>query len=471
MKKTPTILLTAALLLAGLDPSHAGGLVTNTNQSIHFDRMFARGASTDIDAVYTNPAGTAFMDDGIHLSLNVQTVKQTRTIDTDFALFENGRKPFKGRTFVPVYPQAYAALKRGDWAFSLALTAIGGGGQCEFKQGLPSFEASIAGIPALLTQQGIQTSRYQTDIYLNGEQFIYSVQAGASRRVSGHVSAYMGVRLNWVSNHYDGHIRSIRINPLFSGNPGAEMIPAPEFFQTLSSMTASSDPAVSAMAKAYAQATSDMALDMDQHGFGITPVLGADIRAGRWNFGLKYEFNTDIETKNKTAVNTLPAGKKEPYDDKVETAADIPSVFTFGAQYAVRENLRAAVGFHHFGDRHANLPDNREDLIDHGINEYLWGMEWDCAKRLTLSCGMQFTQSGVKDEYQSELNFSLSSFSYGFGGAYRLSPAATVQFGYFCTKYDTWRVSTASYNGSGLPGRNSYDRTSDTFGLGVDFSF
>ena len=33
---------------------HAGGLMTNTNYHIAFDRMMARGATFDIDAVYSN---------------------------------------------------------------------------------------------------------------------------------------------------------------------------------------------------------------------------------------------------------------------------------------------------------------------------------------------------------------------------------------------------------------------------------
>lgn len=50
----------------------AGGLLHNTNQHIAFMRMMARGASHEIDAVYTNPAGLAFMDhEGWTLSLNI----------------------------------------------------------------------------------------------------------------------------------------------------------------------------------------------------------------------------------------------------------------------------------------------------------------------------------------------------------------------------------------------------------------
>ncbi|MCL1867835.1 MAG: hypothetical protein FWF72_02645, partial [Paludibacter sp.] len=65
-----------------------GGLLTNTNQSVRFLRNPARGASTDIDAVFSNPAGLSFMEhNGFTLSLNNQSAFQTRTISSTFAPF------------------------------------------------------------------------------------------------------------------------------------------------------------------------------------------------------------------------------------------------------------------------------------------------------------------------------------------------------------------------------------------------
>ena len=42
----------------------AGGLLTNTNQHIAFNRMLSREASIAIDGVYYNPAGVAFLGEG-----------------------------------------------------------------------------------------------------------------------------------------------------------------------------------------------------------------------------------------------------------------------------------------------------------------------------------------------------------------------------------------------------------------------
>ena len=50
--------------------AQAGGLMTNTNYHVAFDRMMARGASTEIDAAYSNPAGLAWGYDGFQMSLD-----------------------------------------------------------------------------------------------------------------------------------------------------------------------------------------------------------------------------------------------------------------------------------------------------------------------------------------------------------------------------------------------------------------
>ena len=62
-----------AIALACAAPSFAGGLLTNTNQNVAFNRMMSREASIGIDGVYYNPAGVVFMGDGHHLSISLLT--------------------------------------------------------------------------------------------------------------------------------------------------------------------------------------------------------------------------------------------------------------------------------------------------------------------------------------------------------------------------------------------------------------
>ena len=83
MKKIVTTIAASALASA----VYAGGLNTNTNQHAAYQRNFAREATTDIDAAYSNPAGTVFMEDGFHLSFTGQCAFQERNIETEYKPF------------------------------------------------------------------------------------------------------------------------------------------------------------------------------------------------------------------------------------------------------------------------------------------------------------------------------------------------------------------------------------------------
>ena len=56
--------LICMLLVFVTSIAKAGGIMTNTNYHIAFDRMFARGATFDIDAAFSNPAGLVWGYDG-----------------------------------------------------------------------------------------------------------------------------------------------------------------------------------------------------------------------------------------------------------------------------------------------------------------------------------------------------------------------------------------------------------------------
>ena len=149
MKRITTLVLSLVTVSIA---AMAGGLLHNTNQHIAFMRMMARGASHEIDAVYTNPAGLAFMDhDGWILSLNIQSATQSRDALTTFALFPEAdhTRLYKGKASAPVIPSLYGAYKKDRWTFSGFFGFTGGGGKCSFDNGLPVFDASImAGIYA-----------------------------------------------------------------------------------------------------------------------------------------------------------------------------------------------------------------------------------------------------------------------------------------------------------------------------------
>jgi len=82
----------ASVMLAATTTANAGGILTNTNQSIDFLRNPARDAAIGLDGVYSNPAGVAFLPEGFHIAFNWQYAHQTRTITSNNPLYALGRK-------------------------------------------------------------------------------------------------------------------------------------------------------------------------------------------------------------------------------------------------------------------------------------------------------------------------------------------------------------------------------------------
>ena len=425
-------------------PTFAGGLLTNTNQHVSFLRMLARGASIDIDGVYSNQAGLAFLPgDGLYLSLNGQSAYQTRNISTTFPLFpeEGNRRYYKGTASAPFIPSFQGAYKKGDWTISGSFAVVGGGGKASFDDGLGMFDSMIMGNISQASGGQITPSMYSINSAMDGSQFIYGVQLGLSYKINDWLSVFAGGRMNYFSGGYEGFLTAT-VNSNIPNLGGTEL--------------------------------AAIELDCDQTGWGITPILGADVKLGKWNIGLKYEFLTNLNLENKTRKAevrasgvAMPDDELNPlasFKDGVNTPSDIPALLTAAVGYEILPTLRASVEYHHFFDKAAGMAGGKEKALKHGTHEFLLGAEWDVTKQLTLSGGFQRTDYGLADDFQSDISFSCDSYSLGFGAAIKMTKHLTMNVAYFWTNYSDYDKITAT-------GSTTYSRTNKVFGLGVDYKF
>lgn len=319
INKFKTVCLTAAI--ASSSATFAGGLLTNTNQHVAFNRMMSREASIGIDGVYYNPAGVVFMGEGSHLAINWQAAWQTRTINNDYKLFtKNVNNPttprdFKGKAVAPVIPSFQYAYNKGRWSFQGNFALTGGGGKCTFDNGLGSFEKivsetamgaiGLAGavdqaankllVPGSINPDGTinptkfipmftsdkafgSKGSYSFNSYMHGRQYYFGLSAGAAYKVNDNFSVYAGLRGIYATCNYYGYVEDIKVGNM-------------PLYQVL-------DPSK--------ENSANIELSCDQSGFGFTPMLAVDYKTGRWNFSAKYEFKTRLRLKNKS-VNQLPS--------------------------------------------------------------------------------------------------------------------------------------------------------------------
>ena len=237
-------IIIAATMLAMTTTTQAGGLLTNTNQSIAFNRNFARVGAIGIDGVYFNPAGVAFLSNGFHLSLNFQNAYQTREITSSFSVpafeqvpalqpfakpfklnggKEDGSKFYKGKASVPILPSFQVAYNKDKWSFQAGFGLTGGGGKATFNEGLPSFERQVSLLPALinqklptfaalLDQKETPATAYSMQSYMSGQQYDFGLQLGAAYKINDHLAVYGGARFNYVYNKYEGNLTNISAN-------------------------------------------------------------------------------------------------------------------------------------------------------------------------------------------------------------------------------------------------------------------
>lgn len=447
MKKN--LLIGAASLIVSI-PTFAGDYLTNTNQNAAFLRMIARGASIDVDGVYSNPAGLAFLpEDGFHLSLTGQSAYQTREILATSPLWtldgNTTERYYKGTASAPIIPSFHGAYKKDKWVISASFAITGGGGKASFDNGLPMFDAlAIGGIYTNAQLTGLVGKPVTPDMYeinsaMDGKQYIYGVQLGVSYRFNNWLSAFIGGRMNYVKSGYEGYLKA-QMKEEFGG-----------------------------------MALTNLELDCDQSGWGLTPIIGLDAKLGRWNLAAKYEFQTNLNIENKTNKLEVPVGTPEavikPYADGEQTPSDIPAFLSVAASYEILPTLRASVEYHFFDDKRAGMLNDRQKTLKHGTHEYLAGIEWDIIKYLTISGGFQKTNYGLSDDFQTDTSFYCSSYSLGFGARARLNDALSLDIAYFWTTYDDYTKTSANYNGTGMPGTDVYSRTNKVFGLSLNYHF
>ena len=243
---------------------------------------------------------------------------------------------------------------------------------------------------------------------------------------------------------------------------------------------------------------------VDQKGWGFTPLVSLAFRQGPFTLTARYEFRTKIETKNETnslnaELNTtklvtepltqlvvagaITAAQAQaigqgiqqkmsggfsnytaPYEDGAKTRYDMPALLSVAAGYAFTDKLRATVEYHFYDDKNAKMANDRQQELEHGTHEILAGVEYDINDKFTVSLGGQRTDYGLSDGYQQNTSFACDSYSIGLCGAWNITEKVRLNAGYFCSLY-------SDYDKQAAYGKETYSRTNNVIGLGVDFKF
>ena len=529
-------LLSFAVIILFSATMFAGGLVTNTNQSATWVRLPARDASTSIDAVYFNPAGLMKMENGFHFSFSNQSIFQTKEVTSSYANLNNPL--YIGNVSAPLFPTVFAVYKMENFAFSFGFNPVGGGGGAVFEDGLPSFEMGPSDLVPSLASQGASAYRLNTNFegssiffgYQAGVSYkindMISVYGGA-RYVTAK-NTYDGyltdIELDMGAGTWmraDGIFTDLAaqasgaaagMEPLiapvgaltFAEAEGAGAITAIQRATLEGGLLAFGVPqaSIDGMTLAQAQGTytgiagqnsataillGNQTAETEQTATGITPIVGINISPNdKLNIGIKYEFATKLEFTNNTTQEIITDFEADGtpvtlFPNGGTFRGDMPAMLSVGVDYQITDALSASIGTHYYFDKSADYGKKIDDVyvensevIDNNFFELAFGLEYGVGEKILLSGGFLYAKTGVNNDYQSDLSYSLTSGTIGIGGAYIISDNIMLNLGFGNTMFVDGEATidhVFKATGTVIPVIESYTKSNIFVAVGLDFSF
>lgn len=447
-----SFMFVSLILVLSLSILMAGGIVTNTNQSAAYMRTLNRNASTDVDAVYYNPAGLTKLEDGLHLSLSNQSIWQTKTVTNSYPNLNNDE--FVGDVAALLFPNLYLAYKMGNLVISGGFEPIGGGGSAVYEDGLPSFEMGFTdyiGLPASLINTALapygNITGYSLDINFEGSSVYYGGQVGITYGLNDFIAIAAGMRYVYAKNIYTGYLKNIALKTDGGIGDIAGVVP-------------------------------DKEVDAVQTGSGMTGIFNINISpSDMLNISARYETITKLKLENDTKVDDtgkFPDGKK--------TNADMPAMLALGVSFKPAEKLRTELDFNYYmntgvdwdwATRDTTVGTKAEDFLGNGYEIGL-AVEYCLNEKLLASVGFSYGDMGVKDVYQTDLSYSLPSTTIGLGIGYRITDKMLINIGALNTFYQDGSRDGVRKNALTTAPINyteEYAKANFGFAFGIDYKF
>jgi long-subunit fatty acid transport protein len=328
---------------------------------------------------------------------------------------------------------------------------------------------------------------FSADIYFKGTSVFFGYQLGLTYQINDVFSVYAGGRFVTAKNTYEGHIRDVQVDaapnqagvPTLYNTPVGSYTPG-DYFNAVSQATGlagtSNELLLQGIGAALQTAAADQEVDAEETGNGFAPILGLNISPNdKLNIGLKYEFKTKMDLT--TTVNDDKGAGLFMQDSTVHS--DMPAMASVGVSYKILPDLRASAGFHYYWDKGANYGKTldaggeqvgNDEVMDNNFFEVSLGLEYDITAKLLVSGGWLNANTGVTDDYQSDLSYSLTSNTFGVGVGYKFTEKLMVNLGGAFVMYQEGEKSAVDMS-SGQPYTDTYYKDAVFFGIGVDVSF
>lgn len=431
----------------------------------------ARQASTEIDAVVTNPAGTAFLKNGFHISANgIYSFQNIHAYSADVPQLSFKTKE---RRLLPAIQLAY---KKNRWTIAASFSSDGGFGKRTAKDGssmanhtfdavagrsLNSINEDFKDANILLQAIALLDGQARPDLqeedqlgFISSDAknslYNWSTRLGTSFKFSSHLSAYVGIKANYVSadSETKGSLMIVRPSTCEKWTYSEytekrkHVIEQANVDEELKEKYFNSANEAAELANAlFASAGASI------HGLGFAPILGIDYQYGQFNFGAKYEFASHIKTKGEhfNIPASFSAGMSWQTTQRLKLAAGSNVIFASYKNVYSKNHLGKAYdlsvsgtynitdkwlvsGGYTYSHEQASMPELTPYTVpaDH-YNKLSLGIAYTPIKDMQINLGI--SSHLHKKQYPYNMGIEGSTYSFTMQGEYKYCPKVQLALG------------------------------------------
>lgn len=415
-----------------------------------------------VSGAYYNPAGTAFLEDGLYVQINSQTL---------FKNYEMGtHEPFGKESHESDHPSAFVpslqmVKKEGDRAYFLHTGAAAGGGSVKYKNGISAFEVIGKGIEVGLNAEGLLRSKvkYLGGSTVDGSSYYINTTFGMAQKLNSKFSVAAGLRLMYVTRELDGTANYNLTTPDFTAQDPTTATPISDNVR--------------------------VDINSERTGWGVGGVFGFNYQpTEKLNIGFKYETEVELNLDADGSVKTSSPKDKfnYPIPDKgsivdningkleaqpviaewlVDDRRNLPAMMALGISYELTDRITLLTSGNYYFIKDANR-NGCYDYYDNGY-EVSVGIDYKLNDKWTLMAGYQYTDTGANEKTYKDTDYALDADMYGIGVKY--TPDETKEF-IVSYAYVDYKNGTAVDHSTGAK-TTTFKKEVNAIGLSATFKF
>ena len=406
-----------------------------SNNSASLFQNPSQTGKISVEGIFYNPAGTAFLEDGTYLNLNMQNslIEESMTL--------NGKK-YKSNNYAGA-PSFNLLYKKNNFSLFGNASVIAGGATLKYKDGVVGVQ--LAGDAFNELTRGRLGAKL-TENSFKGQNRYYQLMVGGAYKVNDQFSVSGGLK-------YVLGVRKLKGNATYSYNP--------------------------LVGRAIGLTGNELHLDSERTASGVGGTIGFDYKpTDTLNFAVKYDTPVKLKFKAKAteykgmSVAGRPVGISlfyPEYADGAEYRRDLPGVLSLGVSKDFG-NFTYSAGYIHYFNKSAKL-DRFEYKDGH---EYNFGVDYRLNEKFTLHAGFNYADTGAPRNTFTDVEYAVNSQIYAAGLTYKPTDSSEWKFGIAHVSYNS---SNGEKEKTALPGVNldkskvKYDKSINVFTLGYTHKF